>query len=61
MANLCFQDWMPAGSVFFEEEEIYSSTIKAVRRAYQLHDDSFGHPRPVDGAARDEDALYYLV
>ena len=62
MANLHFQDWMPAGTVFFEEEELYSSTIKAVRRAYKLHEDnSFGPPRPDDGVSRDEDALYYLV
>lgn len=62
MASLRFQEWLPADSVFLEEEEQYSSTIKAVRRAYALvKDNSCVHCRGGQSVAADEDALYYLV
>ena len=51
MTRLHFAEWLPAGTVFLEEEVLYSSTIKAVRRAYEL----------MGELAADEDALYYLV
>jgi SulP family sulfate permease len=60
MASLRFHDWLPVDSVFLEEEELYSSTIKAVRRAYELLSGSSA----VNGrerAGREEDAFYYLV
>ena len=59
MANLHFEDWLPPGSVFLEEEELYSSTIKAVRRAYQLLQQSDGDHYPEEEGA--EESLYYLV
>jgi sulfate permease, SulP family len=62
MANLRFQDWLPASNVFLEEEVMYSSTIKAVRRAYELIEvNSCPHCRRREGIAVDEEALYYLV
>jgi len=62
MKSLRFQDWLPTDRVFLEEEELYSSTIKAVRRAYELlKDNSCAHCRPVEGVTRTEEKLYYLV
>jgi len=61
MASLRFQDWLPAGSVFLEEEELYSSTIKAVRRADELLSGSFVNGHGGERAVREEDAFYYLV
>jgi sulfate permease, SulP family len=62
MARLHFQDWLPEGSVFLEEEVLYSSTIKAVRRAYALiEDNSCTHCRGKERSTTEEDALYYLV
>jgi hypothetical protein len=55
MTKLRFQHWLPAGSIFLEEEELYSSTIKAVRRAYEPLNDLGGR------VTRDEQVLYYLV
>jgi len=60
MASLRFHDWLPVGSVFLEQEELYSSTIKAVRRAYELLNGSSaanGHAAKL----ATPDALYYLV
>ena len=62
MASLRFQDWLPAENVFLEEEVMYSSTIKAVRRAYELiEENACAHCRQENGVAADKDALYYLV
>jgi SulP family sulfate permease len=62
MTRLHFQDWLPAGTVFLEEEVQYSSTIKAVRKAYQMmEDNSCAHCRRTEKADTSEDALYYLV
>ena len=62
MTRLHFQDWLPTGTVFLEEEVLYSSTIKAVRKAYALMEENScvhcGRREKVDA---DEDALYYLV
>ncbi|MGA2742243.1 MAG: SulP family inorganic anion transporter [Bryobacteraceae bacterium] len=62
MASLRFQDWLPAESVFLEEERQYSSTIKAVRRAYALvKDNSCAHCHRAGNVVANEDPLYYLV
>jgi SulP family sulfate permease len=62
MARLHFQDWLPEGSVFLEEEVLYSSTLKAVRWAYKLMEDNrCAHCRRKERSATEEDALYYLV
>ena len=61
MASLHFDNWLPEGSVFLEEEELYSSTIKAVRRAYELlKSNSCDHCGSQEAAAVS-DPLYYLV
>jgi len=57
--NLRFYDWFPAENVFREEEEIYSSTLHAVRRARELIKQS--SPTPPPSTAPDKDELYYLV
>jgi hypothetical protein len=36
LKNLRFGDWLSSDRVFFEEEQIYSATLKAVRHAYEL-------------------------
>jgi SulP family sulfate permease len=62
MANLHFHDWLPADLVFLEEEELYSSTIKAVRSAYRLlQDKASAQSGPGDSPLSDKEALYYLV
>jgi sulfate permease, SulP family len=62
MARLHFQDWLPECCVFLEEEVLYSSTVKAVRRAYELIENySCAHCRQNKEDASEEDALYYLV
>jgi SulP family sulfate permease len=64
MRNLHFHDWLPADRVFPEEEEKYSSTLKAVRHAYELMDpNSCEHCRGAqkDWAGADRQPLYYLV
>jgi SulP family sulfate permease len=62
MARLHFQEWLPEGSVFLEEDVLYSSTVKAVRRAYELIEDySCPHCRQNKEEAAEEDSLYYLV
>ena len=61
MTSLGFHKWLPADTIFLEEEELYSSTIKAVRKAYELlKNNSCDHCGPEAGATV-EDELYYLV
>src|SRR5580704_10836295 len=36
MENLRFQDWLPADRIFPEEDEKFSSTLKAVRSVYEV-------------------------
>jgi hypothetical protein len=69
-----FHDWFPREAVFLEEDVLYSSTIKAVRKVYELLRES--RPASVAVAAgsngRDsrfaldeemtkQESLYYLV
>jgi sulfate permease, SulP family len=64
MRNLHFHDWLHADRVFPEEEEKYSSTLKAVRHAYELvHANSCEHCRVTqrEWAGADRQPLYYLV
>ena len=61
MKDLGFQDRMLPDTLFLEEEELYSSTIKAVRKAYELMDkNDCEHCSRETGLAVD-DELYYLV
>jgi SulP family sulfate permease len=62
MARLHFEEWLPEACVFLEEEVLYSSTVKAVRAAYDSIDVySCTHCRRNKEEAAEEDALYYLV
>ncbi len=60
LSNLGFGQWLPTGRVFYEEDQVYSATLKAVRHAYDL----LGKTSPraefevIEGGAKD---LYYLV
>jgi SulP family sulfate permease len=61
MNSLGFQHWMHADTLFLEEDELYSSTIKAVRKAYELmKSNSCAHCSKESGLAVN-DELYYLV
>jgi SulP family sulfate permease len=61
MASLGFNGWLAPDTVFLEEEELYSSTIKAVRKAYELmKTNACEHCSREEGAAV-ENELYYLV
>jgi len=62
MARLHFEEWLPEGRVFLEEDVLYSSTVKAVRRAYESSEVySCAHCRRNKEEAAEEDPLYYLV
>jgi sulfate permease, SulP family len=62
MANLRFPDWLPADRVFREEDAEYSSTLKAVRRAYELLGPYVCAVCPRRGEAEPEpQALYYMI
>jgi len=62
MARLHFEEWLPEGRVFLEEDVLYSSTVKAVRRAYEsIEVYSCAHCRRNKEEAAEEDPLYYLV
>jgi len=36
LKNLRFGEWLPSDRIFYEEEEVFSATLKAVRYAYEL-------------------------
>ena len=62
MANLRFQEWLPADRIFLEEEERYSATLKAVRHVHELlKDNTCPHCRENGASAPDRQAQYYLV
>jgi sulfate permease, SulP family len=62
MANLRFQDWLPADRVFPEEAEKYSATLKAVYSVYELLEDNpCDHCMQAEFAGTDRRRLYYLV
>jgi SulP family sulfate permease len=62
MANLRFYDWLPPDRVFPEENEKFSSTLKAVRHVYELlGENSCAHCRQNGLVRADQGGLYYLV
>ena len=62
MANLHFHDWLPADRVFPEEEEKFSSTLKAVRHVYELlQQNSCDHCAHNDLVGTNGQPMYYLV
>ncbi|MCE0497421.1 MAG: SulP family inorganic anion transporter [Methylacidiphilales bacterium] len=62
LSNLRFGEWLPSNRVFYEEDEIYSATLKAVRHAYDLlgknSPNSGSEFEVIEGGKKD---LYYLV
>jgi len=62
MANLRFQEWLPADRIFPEEDEKFSATLKAVRYIYDLlKQNSCDHCGQNDLVGADRHPLYYLV
>jgi len=62
MKNLRFHDWLPADCVFLEDSAGDSSTLAAVRRAYELlgNDVCAACPRgPENGSDKGE--FYYMI
>jgi SulP family sulfate permease len=61
MKNMRFEDSLPESNVFLEEPVLYSSTLKAVRRGYDLlSEPSCGHCARIHAPDEIRD-LYYLV
>lgn len=62
LSNLRFGEWLRSDRVFYEEDQVYSATLKAVRHAYDLlgkdprH--SSGEFEAIEGEKKE---LYYLV
>jgi SulP family sulfate permease len=62
MANLDFQNWLPADRIFAEEDEKFSATLKAVRRVYELIEkNSCAHCEKDAALVTEDRTLYYLV
>ena len=62
MANLHFDDWLPADRVFPEESARFSATLKAVRHVYELLDDNpCDHCMQAEFTGTDPQPLYYQV
>jgi sulfate permease, SulP family len=62
MTSLHFYDWLPADRVFPEEDEKFSSTLKAVRHVYELlEENSCAHCRRNELVEAGQRGLYYLV
>jgi SulP family sulfate permease len=61
MSNLHFNDWLPREHVFLEEPELYSSTLKAVRYAYQILPRNSCLHCAQEAAEQARDEFYYLV
>jgi len=62
MSNLSFKSWFPIENVFPEEDEQFSSTLKAVRYAHELlSENQCVHCEQNGTAAGDLQPQYYLV
>jgi SulP family sulfate permease len=62
MTSLHFYDWLPTDRVFPEEDEKFSSTLKAVRHVYELlEENSCAHCRRNGLVEAGQRGLYYLV
>jgi SulP family sulfate permease len=62
MANLHFDDWLPADRVFPEERVSFSATLKAVRHVYDLlGQNPCDHCRQNELVGDEQGRLYYLV
>jgi SulP family sulfate permease len=58
LKNARFFSWLPEERIFFEEDEQYSATIRAVRQAYEISGQRTAENR---NAADTEEAWYYLI
>jgi SulP family sulfate permease len=62
MSNLRFHNWLAADRVFREEDEKFSSTLKAVRHVHELlEENTCPHCVQNGTASPDRTAQYYLV
>lgn len=61
MSNLRFNHWLPPEHVFFEEPELYSSTLKAVRYAYQILPQNSCRHCAQEAVEQAREDFYYLV
>jgi sulfate permease, SulP family len=62
LGHLKFYEWLPKEHIFYEEEQIYSATLRAVRYAYSLLGKSAkSGASPEEGLASAGSEFYYLV
>jgi SulP family sulfate permease len=63
LERLRFADWFPSAQIFAEEDEADSSTLKAVRAAYQMlgDDNACEHCKSQSSEQRVAKVAYYLV
>jgi SulP family sulfate permease len=62
MERLRFHDWLPADRVFHEEQQVFSATLKAVHRVYELiGENTCEHCRRNEATGSELRELYYLV
>lgn len=61
MKNLDFHNWLPRDHVFLEELELYSSTLKAVRYAYQILPHNSCPHCAQEATEESRETMYYLV
>jgi SulP family sulfate permease len=61
LSNLRFNDWLPREHVFFEEPELHSSTLKAVRYAYQILPQNSCQHCAQEAVEKARKEFYYLV
>jgi sulfate permease, SulP family len=59
LGHLKFDGWLPKEHIFYEEDKIYSATLRAVRYAYTLLGKPAGSSEEEQSSAKKE--LYYLV
>ena len=59
--NLHFHHWLPRDRVFLEEAAVMSSTLQAVRRAYELLGDDLCPTCPRRGEAPSDKADWYYM
>jgi SulP family sulfate permease len=61
LSNLRFSQWLPADRVFYEEGELYSATLRAVRHVYDLLGKSAASHAEFEVIEGGKKELYYLV
>jgi SulP family sulfate permease len=61
LRNVHFHQWLPPDQLFLEESTAHSSTLRAVRRAYELLGDNRCATCPRSGEAEEPRADYYMI